>query len=54
MESLNLASLLVLLGIMFVIFLVGREMMCWYWKVNKSVELLEQILVELKKDNPKN
>lgn len=48
-QSLNLASLGILLFILLVIFLFCREIICWYFKLNKSVELMEQILVELKK-----
>jgi len=36
--------------IVLVIFiLVGREIVCWYLKINKRVELLESILEEVKK-----
>lgn len=36
--------------VIFVIFiLIGREIICWYLKINKRVELLENILEELKK-----
>ncbi len=31
-----------------VIFLVGREIMCWYWKVNRIIQLLESIDRKLK------
>jgi hypothetical protein len=30
-------------------FFIGRELMCWYWKVNEIVELLKE-LVEQKKE----
>jgi TM2 domain-containing membrane protein YozV len=45
----NIVDLLVLLGIMFLFFLLGRELVCWYFKINKTVELLEEI-----RDSPKN
>jgi len=31
--------LLVLLGV----FLLFREILCWYWKINQAIELLERI-----------
>jgi len=39
------ATLLVL----FVIFLVCREIVCWYWKMNETVKLLKQIRDELQR-----
>lgn len=47
----SMAVALVLVGVLFVIFLIGRELVCWYWKINRSVQLMEEILVELKKSN---
>ncbi len=32
----------------FAIFLVGRELFCWYWKVNRIISLLESIDSKLK------
>jgi hypothetical protein len=40
-----IATLLVL----FVIFLVCREIVCWYWKMNETVKLLKQIRDELQR-----
>jgi hypothetical protein len=31
-----------------VIFLVLREIFCWYWKINRMVELLESIDANLR------
>ena len=31
-----------------VIFLVLREILCWYWKINRMVELLESIDANLR------
>lgn len=31
-----------------IVFLVCREIVCWYWKINRSIQLQEQILAELK------
>jgi len=38
-----LVTALVVLGILIVIFLVFREVVCWYWKINRMVQLLESI-----------
>jgi len=35
-------SLLVTIAILFGAFLVLRELFCWYWKVNRIVDLLEE------------
>ena len=44
-------ALLVVLGILFIFFLIGRELICWYFKYNRQVELLEKILIELRSKN---
>lgn len=49
----SLLPALVILGVLLVIFLVCRELVCWYWKINRTVELLEQIHQELKLLNTK-
>ena len=33
--------ILVLVGI--VVFLLIRELLCWYWKINEAIELLRSI-----------
>ena len=38
-----LGSLLVVAVVLVVIFLVFREVICWYWKINRSVALLTEI-----------
>lgn len=38
----GIGAFLVTLLILVVIFLVCRELVCWYWKINKAVELLER------------
>ena len=43
--------ILLVLVICIVIFLVSREYLCWYWKVNKRLEIEQQILEELQKLN---
>lgn len=42
-------ALLVVFFIILTIFLICREIVCWYFKINKTVELLENILIELRK-----
>jgi uncharacterized membrane protein YdjX (TVP38/TMEM64 family) len=37
-----------------VFFIICRELICWYLKTNRSVELLEEILRELQKSNENN
>lgn len=34
-----------------IVFLVCREVVCWYWKINVNLELQRDILKELKKLN---
>ena len=41
-------GMLIFLGIVIVIFLIFREFNCWYWKVNKSIELQEKTVSLLK------
>ena len=36
-------EVLVTILIVLVVFLICREILCWYWKVNKIVSLLEGI-----------
>jgi uncharacterized integral membrane protein len=42
---------LIPLIITIVVFLIARELVMWYWKINRIVSLQEQILAELKKMN---
>jgi hypothetical protein len=39
------------LVVLVLFFLLGREVICWYFKINKRVYLLEEILDELKQKN---
>lgn len=44
MDSGNfISSLLITLAVLVVIFLVLREVVCWYWKINSSIALLTEI-----------
>jgi hypothetical protein len=45
----GIMSLLVLLLVCILIFLVCREIVCWYWKINKMVSNQEEIIRLLKK-----
>jgi hypothetical protein len=51
MEVGNLVVALVILGVMLLFLLIGRELVCWYWKINRAVDLLERIHEQLKKGN---
>jgi len=35
--------ILLVLVIIFVLFLIGRELVCWYWKINESLAVLKEI-----------
>jgi len=40
---------IVLIGIvMLIVFLIIRELVCWYWKINRMVELMASIDESLK------
>ncbi|MHC1712696.1 MAG: hypothetical protein AB9872_11170 [Solidesulfovibrio sp.] len=45
----GIGAFLITLLIIAVIFLVCREIVCWYWKINKAVELLERQTVLLER-----
>lgn len=53
MGEFSIVHLLMVLGILFFIMLIGREIACWYWKINKSIYLMEEMLAELKEANGK-
>jgi hypothetical protein len=44
----DLVTLITALAIALIIFLFCRELVCWYFKINKTVELLEEIRDSLK------
>lgn len=37
------AGILIVIVIVFIVFLILRELMCWYWKINTIVTLLTEI-----------
>jgi len=41
------------IGILILLFALLREVTCWYWKVNKIVELLKDIKVNTTPENKK-
>jgi hypothetical protein len=42
-SSADMASTLIVLGIIVVLFLLFREVVCWYWKINRRLEMLTEI-----------
>ena len=38
-----LVSAFLFLGILFLVFMLGRALVLWYWKVNQIVKLLQSI-----------
>ena len=50
MGEFSLAHVVVLVVLPLIFFLIGRELICWYFKINRRIELLESILIELRKN----
>ena len=50
----SMMYVIIVIAVCILIFMVTREFWCWYFKINKNNELLEQILNELKKVNKSN
>lgn len=48
MTGSSLTQVIVGLLVLIVIFLAIREIVCWYWKINRMVELLESIDAHLR------
>ncbi len=44
---------LISLGLLILFFAIGRELICWYFKINKIVTLLEDISASLQKISSK-
>lgn len=49
MDGTGLPELFMFLFIMLIIFLICRELVCWYWKQNEQVALLKDIRNLLRK-----
>lgn len=47
--GLNFFSWIIVLLVCILIFLICREIVCWYWKINQSIELQKKILEKLDK-----
>lgn len=45
-------TLLILLAVQIVIFIVCREIVCWYFKINQRLNVMKDIRDYLKKDEP--
>ena len=50
----QIINTLLVFAICLAVFAVIREVICWYFKINKRVELQEKILAELVKVNKSN
>lgn len=35
--------MLIALIVLIIVFLIARELVCWYWKINESLEVLKEI-----------
>jgi hypothetical protein len=46
-----LFGLLIALAILVILFLIFREILCWYWKINERIELHKELIHEIKKLN---
>lgn len=61
MYSIEITTLLIVFGITIFFFLIFREIVCWYWKINKTTDLLSEqnlilkmILKEIKTSSQDN
>lgn len=45
----NLGSILIILGIFLILFLIGREIFLWYFRVNYFISLMEETSSSLDK-----
>jgi cell division protein FtsB len=39
----NFVAVLVAIAVIIVLFWIGRELLCWYWKINESLAALNEI-----------
>jgi len=42
-RDLNLSEVAYIVLAVSVVFLLSRELVCWHWKINRAITLLEQI-----------
>lgn len=45
----TIMSALIVVAFLFAVFLLCREIFCWYWKINKRLEVQEEMLKQQKK-----
>lgn len=50
-RNVDLGTLLITIGVTVLVFLIIREVVCWYWKINAEVDLLEDIREEVRATN---
>jgi len=39
----DLTAIVITLLFLFIIFIICRELTCWYWKINETIEILKDI-----------
>lgn len=49
--SAALGTIIVSIGGTLLVFLVARELVCWYWKINEGLKLLQSIDTALRWQN---
>jgi hypothetical protein len=47
----NIKFIWLILSVALGLFILGRELLCWYWKVNKIVKNQDQIIVNQNETN---
>lgn len=52
-SSSGISSFLIMLLVFIVIFILCRELVCWYYKINKSISNQEEVIKLLKEINEK-
>lgn len=46
-----MAQALILLAVTILVFLICREIVCWYWKINEALGVLRENTAELRRLN---
>lgn len=49
--GINSEQIIIWIFSLFLIFIIGREIITWYWKINKIVDLLEKIEKNTRKES---